>query len=107
MKRPALLLPESAKRGRFAYIVLPPAHFHRNPPVGAPPDSLDPYHQDKGLRLRLEKSAAAELPAKFMLFRGQDTRRKAAKFDSQTPFDARGCLCYILNVTYADVRISM
>ena len=28
---PALLLPESAKRGRFAYIAWPSAHFHRNP----------------------------------------------------------------------------
>src|ERR1700730_5516090 len=28
----ALLLPERAKRGRFAYIAYPPAHFRRNSP---------------------------------------------------------------------------
>ena len=43
----------------------PSAHFHRNPlgrssaaadfSVRRPPDSLDPYHQDMGLRSRLEK----------------------------------------------------
>jgi hypothetical protein len=56
----------------------PPAHFNRNPPGRSqlavfPRCSLDPYRQDMGLRSHLEKSAVAELPAKFMLFRGQVT----------------------------------
>jgi hypothetical protein len=40
----------------------PPAHFHRNPPGRSQLAvflrcSLDPYHQDMGLRSRLEKTA--------------------------------------------------
>src|SRR5208282_574062 len=55
----------------------PPAHFHRNPPGRSQLAvflrcSLDPYHQDMGLRSRLEKNSQLT-PAKYMLFRGQDT----------------------------------
>jgi hypothetical protein len=68
------------------YVTDPPAADRPRPVFiatqrfGAPPGrifrrcSLDPYEYDMGLRSRLEKSAAAELPAKYLLFRGQDTK---------------------------------
>jgi hypothetical protein len=55
--------------------------------AGAPPRrifrrcSLAPYQQDMGLRSRLEISAAAELPAKYLVFRGQDTRGESCPHD--------------------------